>query len=271
MFGTALGIAIVTLALDVEPVAPLPAPPVDATPLAEAQIDVVRGLNAGTQEYTIHMRARESGGNGAMNNMEAGFTMSTRLEHGKVVLDDTVKIRGMEMHTVFVCEPDSLLSLREGRLAMTRRGKSQEGTVTRNGTTLTVNDGSPNPQEIEYPAGTLLQSGLLRIVPMLPRTPGAAYTFTTYCENDGIRPRSAPEEQPFRVECLGPRTETVNGKEVVTTGYRVESGRQWACFVDGANRLCLIVADQGDTRMELIDGAANARTAQEPTDPNPGE
>jgi hypothetical protein len=220
-------------------------PPPGAQALHEIRIDRAALSASDEQTFGILMHARSPQSPGTLT-FKSHLTLRTVLRDDAAVLDDEWQIGSRTYRTKRFCRMDGLLSLDRAEVTMVRRGQQQVVSLRiEDGTLLADHEGKKI--ELPYPAGTVGQSELFRLIPMLPRTPGAAWTFDGYCEAIEMKPRVAPDGERFWIECMGEATIEADGRDVTCTKYTLVTNERVDYYVDDASALRRIVADNGDT------------------------
>lgn len=202
-----------------------------------------RALAHGPVEYAVRMTAQ---GTQSSATASSRLVLKTTVEGDRVVLDDewTIMSRGFGVRQE--CGKSATLPLRRGTWSITRRGATlTTDLVVQNGTAHVRSGG--REQEIPYPAGTVNQAALFRIIPQLPRDPGVSYVFDAYSEAIQIDARSADRGSPFHVNCVGDETIDIGGRQVACTKYTLFERRAVDYYVDRSGVLRRIVADGGQT------------------------
>ncbi|MHC5005688.1 MAG: hypothetical protein ACYTJ0_21535 [Planctomycetota bacterium] len=218
------------------------------------------------ERFGIRMRARSGSGAGTMT-VRSRLTLRTRREGNEVVFDDTWEIMGRTFDVSLHCRRDALLSLQRCDLSVQRGDDRQSAAMQVEGRKAIVTAGGRR-FEMHYPAGTVTQGALLRLVPQLPREPGAAWTFPAYVESLDMQVRTPAGDDPYRIVCRGRERIKIDGTTLACTRFTVMTDREVDFFVDDASRLRRIVADDGDTWLVRIDEPATA-TAREPREVAP--
>lgn len=218
----------------------------EPVPLARVDLDVGAMAHTVPQVYGMGMRAVSPDGQGAIT-MKAKVVLVTEVTEREIVFRDRYDIMGREFRMTSHCEKTPVLDLKSASMKI-RKGDEPAMTAS-----LIVADGEAkviageHEATVPFPPGTVVQGALFRIVPRLPRTAGASYTFGSYSDSLEIRARFPPEGKLFRIDCKGTETIDAGGRDATCTRYDVLHGRTTRFFVDVDGQIARVEADNGQT------------------------
>lgn len=215
--------------------------------LADVAINAVALDLAGTERYGIRMHASSGNGTGEIT-FKSHLTVRTRRAGGQIKLEDTWEIMGRRFDLAQHCWADANLTLQRCDFAAQRRDARQTAVMQVEGEQAIVTIGERR-LEMRYPSGTVTQAALIRLIPLLPRTAGVAYTFPAYLEALDMRVKTPAEGEDYRIVCQGEEAIELEGVQTTCTRFSVITDRSVDFYVDGRSTLRKIVADSGDTEI----------------------
>lgn len=219
-----------------------------AIPLHEAELDLGRLKGWGTRVFVYRLKR---GGESAVLGT---ITMRTEVVEDHVTLIDNWRMRwrgrDMKLDLKMDCRRDNLL--RPNTIRSAGEGDEEIGTFTvevgEDKATVTREGGGS--EDIEFPADALTDIGLFRIVTLLPRTRGTAYTVEHFMEVSELHLKG-----PAVLAYHGPDEIILHGKPVTLDKFiYVRDGRTVAeAWVDSDHILRQFRLDGRKTLTEKPD------------------
>ncbi len=189
------------------------------TPWSSLEITLPSRQLSGTNQYNYS--GIEPGGKTA--NITGTVTLATEVTPDAVILRDRHQItfqgKKLSLEIVHTCRKDRFLS-------PTRVESKGEGDDELGSFVATVADGKAivrkdNGQEttLELPEGTITMAALMRLVTLVPRTPGSAFSYKYSLESGELNLK-----KDYRLIVLQPETITCAGRPVKCSKYQLSGG-----------------------------------------------
>ena len=213
-------------------------------------------INSGASVYVVSLQEGE--GNG-QHGFDATYTTFTRPHNGNVIIEDAFQFPNQTFSFKFECETEGAWSLVRGEMIRNQGEREKRAVFTRDGDQVRVVSNGKS-QTGAFPVGTVLEASLFRIVPQLPETRGAVYTFPAFAGTADVAAKT-PDNGDFTITCKGNEWININGSKFKCTRYDVETDSTLSFYVDDTDRVRYVVNENGST-MRLVD----ERTAAVSTD-----
>lgn len=213
-----------------------------ATPLSSFEIDFQKLATHKVQRYAVGTQIA-LGDSVRSIESEARLTLQTKVRDNDVILqdsrnlysqDETVSIKGaraalLSLQTFVIRQGSSKVvgKYHDGKLYT----KANDRTVARN-----------------FPADTVTEAFLLRVIPQLPQQVGAAFTFKSYADS---RLRQSSGHSLYYVACMAIEPTRVFGEKVECARFQVSVPKPFQVYVDRQGRARKIVHG-GETVLYLV-------------------
>jgi hypothetical protein len=173
----------------------------------------------GTKQYTYS--AREPGGKVAK--IIGTIALSTEVTEDAVLLRDSFQItyRGenLSLEMAHTCRKDNFLS--PTRIESKGEGSDEVATfvatVTKGKATVHSQDGGNTTREI--PEGTITTAAMMRLVTLVPRTPGKTYSYEHSLESEELNLK-----KKYRLSVLQPEAITIGDSQVECSKFKLTGG-----------------------------------------------
>lgn len=201
--------------------ASLPAQEIDTPDKEWGSLEItLSALNTwGTRQYTYS--AREPGGKATR--IIGTTTMSTEVTEDAVILRDSFQItykgEKLSLEMVHTCRKDNFLS--PTRIESKGEGSDEVAsfvaTVADGKATVRFQDGRDATREI--PDGTITMAAMMRLVTLVPRTPGKSYCYEYSLESEELNLK-----EKYRLIVLPPETITIGERQVECSKFELTGG-----------------------------------------------
>ncbi|MFC1461390.1 hypothetical protein ACFLQR_02590 [Verrucomicrobiota bacterium] len=175
--------------------------------------------NWGTKHYSYS--AAEPGGK--VTNIIGTITVSTELTEDAIVLRDSFQMtyRGerLSLEMVHTCRKDNFLS--PTRIDSKGEGSDEVATfvatITKGKATVRSQDGRKTTRDI--PDGAITMAAMMRLVTLVPRTPGNTYSYKYSLESEELNLK-----ENYRLIVLHPETITSGNQQVKCSKFQLTGG-----------------------------------------------
>jgi hypothetical protein len=231
----------------------------DVVPLASVKIDYGQ-LAAGPVTYGIGMIAKASDGKSTMT-LNSRMQTRTEVKKDAILLHETLDMMSMIINQHISCSRSPLLTLQTLNMDMKRGGQNQsiKGVFKDGNYVMTMGD---NSKSQPFAENTVTFNGLLRIVPLLPRTAGKGYSFSHYSKSAlELSSRSPKTGESFILRCKGPAEIEYEGEKLTCVRFELENGRLPVVFFVNDDGVRQAEADGGQTIFQPLSEAFLAKEA----------